>query len=941
MSSGSARARLGAMLRKLYHDAQAERGPISLNRIKADTGLATSTVNNWLDEAKKGAPKTRRSQENYRTLISYLEEKLGRPCFRPEQWELAIAAAVAESRSNRGGRPVRRPRPAGPAPFRRPHNARARLVPELIGREQEVEELAERSRCGPGYSALVAPPWAGKTALLAAFVTGHVPDDVDVVSYFIRHPSRASTAQAFLDTMATQLGDLVGGRRTRVEDEAALFALYEKAAQTSLSHGRSLFLVVDGLDEDAGAGLGRQSIASLLPKALPPGMRVLVSGRWYPPVPADVDEDHPLRTADIIPGFRPSPVAQRLREEALQDLTVLLAQPVGKEVVGFLALAHGGLGYGDLAELLERGGHAPVPEPFDLEYMLRNVAGRGLAPEDLDPGSYVLAHDELVSTAVHQLGSRTLASLEQRLHDWADSYRTEGWPPNTPLYLLNSYQERLRSTDDIPRFLTFALDHRRQLRLADLYRADLALASLDEVARLRPTPEVLAQVAASRYFLEREDRTAPRAVVRALALAGDMARARSLALTPKDPASKAVRLMVVVRELLGRDEAMAAELAREAARLAERARYQDALRAPAEELDVEGVIPEAAALLADVGQPDEAIQLLDTIDVSLPGHFAAAAEAASRLLGSHPEFAAELLDEVTDEADHLAFAGEEQQAVAVEMWIAVALADPARAEPLHRRVTELALALDVETVGPVAVDCAALAASALAQAGSDEAQGLADAAHDGMRTLLTGPADDRAGETLPRVVRSLLDVDGSPDRARRLLDEAPEEVTTRARIVLDGQPDEANEMDRLLAEIRHHADRGAGPEARDCLARIFKWSREGSGETAIDWLPSLAEALVRDGDQGSAEVHALAAGEPDSAVRVRILTHAALAHADVGRLDEALRCAEAAESVAGGSPWRGEAAPWTRKHAVYGDWWRRRSRTRGRPSGRRGGSRRT
>ncbi|WP_171168590.1 hypothetical protein [Streptomyces sp. I05A-00742] len=884
------------MLKGLYRRVRAVHRFVTYRMLAGKAGVSLQTVGAWMNGDQ--APDGERVLA-FLKIVRYLESLSSEPRLPPGVWERAVKRAQDEADRRQG---TRQPQSeaATPALSRIVHSAPAYLARNLSDRRRELDELAERSRTGPGYSALIAPPWAGKTALLAAFVTAHVPKDVDVVSYFVRHPSRADTAQDFLDTMVAQLGEMIGGKRPRVADKAVLFALYEKAAQRSLSHGRSVLLVVDGLDEDAGAGLGRQSIASLLPKVLPPGLRVLVSRRWHPPVPADVDDDHPLREADVIPNFRPSPAAQRLREAALQDLTALLTQPVGKEVVGFLVLARGGLGYGDLAELLECGGHVPAPDPFDLKRMLRNVAGRGLTNEDLDPDTYVLAHEELYSTAVRELGNRRLDSLTQRLHDWADSYRMKEWPPDTPLYLLNGYQELLRTTGDIPRYLTFALDHRRQLRLANLYRADLALASLDEVARLKPTPEVLAQVAASRYFLEREDRAAPRAVLHALALVGDTARARSLALTPKDPASKAVRLMAVAQESLGRDEKAAAELACEAASWAGRARYQNALRAPAEELDAEGIVSRAGALLAAVGRPDEAVRLLDTVDVCHPSHFPAAAEAASRLLGSHPDRAAELLDELTDEADYLAFAAEEQQGVAVEMWIAVATADPARAELLHRRMTEFALTASVEAVGPTAVDCAALAASALAGVRPEDARALADVAHDRMRALLAGPVDDRTGETLPRVVRSLLDVDGSPDRARRLLDEAPAEITTRARIVLGGHPDEANETDRLLAEIRHHADRGAGPEARDCLARLFKSSRREGGEQAITWLAFLSEALVLDGEQGAAEVHALAAGEPDSAVRVRILTSAALAHADVGRLDEASRCAEEAESVARG-----------------------------------------
>ncbi|GGS32103.1 hypothetical protein AB0E75_27970 [Streptomyces griseoviridis] len=57
-------------------------------------------------------------------------------------------------------------------------------------------------------------------------------------------------------------------------------------------------LVVDGLDEDRGvtAGPDAHSIATLLPRVPPYGMRVIVAGRPYPPVPGDVHADQPLRS---------------------------------------------------------------------------------------------------------------------------------------------------------------------------------------------------------------------------------------------------------------------------------------------------------------------------------------------------------------------------------------------------------------------------------------------------------------------------------------------------------------------------------------------------------------------------------------------------------------------------------------------------------------------
>ncbi|MFJ2936177.1 hypothetical protein ACIO8G_25900 [Streptomyces sp. NPDC087219] len=66
-------------------------------------------------------------------------------------------------------------------------------------------------------------------------------------------------------------------------------------------------------------GADAHSIASLLPY----GLRVIVAGRPNPPLPADVPEDHPLRTA-VVRTLAPSPKAHAIRTEAERELKRLL-----------------------------------------------------------------------------------------------------------------------------------------------------------------------------------------------------------------------------------------------------------------------------------------------------------------------------------------------------------------------------------------------------------------------------------------------------------------------------------------------------------------------------------------------------------------------------------------------------------------------------------------
>jgi hypothetical protein len=909
-------------LKALHEEAQRAHGKISLGQLQIELGkqkepgkqgkpkwkVSTSTIAGWLNG--EIAP-SEKKHSTYWALINYLEERTPGPRLRGVEWELLIDKARAESQGHPGGRPPGAARPTRVGPFRYCHNAGWYLPQVLMGRERELAELQGMIRAVPGYLALVAPPWAGKTSFLATFVTSCPTDDIDLVAYFVRW-RQGTDASDFLNTMVTELGRHVGRKRPGRADRSTLLDLYVEAARTSLDRGRTLLLVIDGLDEDAGAEIGghKQSIASLLPQQPYPGLRVLVSRRWHPPLPGDVPLDHPLRKAEQIAGFRPSPQAGVLRSTALNDLAALFRDPRGwvREVIGYLALATGGLSRDNLIELIRIGGHSPTPIQFDLTDLLHNVAGRGLGPADLEPDTFVLAHEELYGAATDQLGPETLAELTRRLHIWADNYRDAGWPASTPGYLLHHYQELLRSTGDLDRCTSFALDHRRLLRLADQGRTDLALASLDHVTQTTPTPSVLVSAAASRSLLDGENPVVPREVLRALVVVGDVVRARSLALSPADPASKAVRLMEVVQVLLPLETPKAggqsARLAREAAKWAERAQ-QHQLAAPAAELDTEAIVPRAAVVLAAAGLPDAAIRLLTTVDICLPTHAVPAAEAAALLLESNPSFAARLLDELMLEAESQAESAEGKPVLAVEIWSAVATADPGRAELIHRRMKAFSAELTVETSGLTAVDCCALTASALAAALPDEARKLAKKARcDAWKVLDIAP-EDALRESLARTVQALLDVGEPPKKVRSLLAGAPTEITTRAALLLDGSPNEedmgpksaeAERAEELLRSMKSLSGLGDGPQLRQTLNRFMK--RNSGQSTPPMWLPSLAEALAS-ADEGTREDRALLeSAAPDISLVIRVLTSAALAHADAQRHGKALQYAEKAAGMA-------------------------------------------
>ncbi|PRY01895.1 hypothetical protein [Allonocardiopsis opalescens] len=546
-----------------------------------------------------------------RRVIAVMEEHRGEPLHPPQHWTELLQAAQKESQRSKGGRPGNSYRPTAKGPFHSPHTAERYKPQALPGRQAELDRLHEWAGSGAGYLSLVAPPWSGKTALLATFVMTCTLPKIDLVAYFVRWKTGSDNAQDFLRTMCTELGNHVG-TQPAVKDAAALLNIYDAAARKSVADGRKLLLVVDGLDEDAEASPARESIASLLPPRSYTGLLVLVSRRHHPPLPDDVPQDHPLRSAERISGFRPSPEAVGMREAARRDLEALLTdrRPWVPELVGFLVVADGGLTQDDLLDLVESGGHNGISIPAELENRLRSVAARGFCAEDLDPDTLVLAHADLLQEALYKVRPRTRTALSERLHAWADGFRKAGWPASTPGYLLHHYANLLERSGDAERYTAFARDHRRLVRLAARGRVDLALASLDRVAQRvvqkdqkEPTPVALASVAASRSLLEADRRLVPREVLHALCVVGDEERAGALAVVPGDPVATAHRLVEVVKAVLATktEPAKAVPLVKQAAESAEQCERQPYLTSGAAESDTPVEFPRLAVVLVELG----------------------------------------------------------------------------------------------------------------------------------------------------------------------------------------------------------------------------------------------------------------------------------------------------------------------------------------------------
>ena len=99
---------------------------------------------------------------------------------------------------------------------------------------------------------------------------------------------------------------------------------------------------------------------------------------------------------------------------------------------------------------------------------------------------YLLGHEELQGAATRYLGRR-LGGYRDRLYAWAEAYRTMGWPPGTPEYLLSGYYRLLRVLGDLPRMVACAGDTARHDRMLDMTGGDGAA-----LAKIRTALDLIA-----------------------------------------------------------------------------------------------------------------------------------------------------------------------------------------------------------------------------------------------------------------------------------------------------------------------------------------------------------------------------------------------------------------------------------------------------------------
>ncbi len=366
------------------------------------------------------------------------------------------------------------------------------FAPEvLLAREPDMAEVARFCADDRPYLWWQAEPWAGKSAF-AAWVALHPPAGVTTVAFFVTGRLRGQAdSDAFTEAMADQLAALIGEEPPRTQSAAALDRerrrLLDAATARVRSQGSRLLLVVDGLDEDEGADPASPlpSICALLPERPPPDLKVMVTSRPRPGVPTDVSAEHPVRQCDIraLSAFQGG---SGLRDRAVFELNQRLhaGDPCQVDVVAFVTAAGGGLTVADLAALTGQPG-------FVIAGTLDGSLGRTLqrhqlpdSPRNGQDQVVLFAHETLREMADEELAS-DLPSYRQRLGEWAESWRHQGWPRDTPRYLLRPYGHLLASLGKARELAVLATDGRRHDRLlAETHGDAAALTEIRDAQRL-------------------------------------------------------------------------------------------------------------------------------------------------------------------------------------------------------------------------------------------------------------------------------------------------------------------------------------------------------------------------------------------------------------------------------------------------------------------------
>lgn len=324
----------------------------------------------------------------------------------------------------------------------------------LTDRAADLAELRAFTHPGSAdgdrpYADWVADAWAGKTAL-AAELASDPPPGADLVAFFVSRTSRIRVAQAseFWSACCDQLAALLGEQTPQAPDEVLFRQLWVRAGQEAERNGRTLVLLMDGLDENDQP----PPIAGSIPADGDRVRRVILFRREEPK--PDVPDGHPLTDPRrcVRRDLAASTRAGELRQDATKTLREFLAGH-NATVLGVLAAA-GPISARDIAEVRRAEDRSLTKDPELLaaevdEPVLDEATRLGLVwPLASDPERFAFQHDTLRELTVEKLKAAVIGAHANAIRRLAADYADRRWPAATPSYLLVGYPAMLAGQGD-------------------------------------------------------------------------------------------------------------------------------------------------------------------------------------------------------------------------------------------------------------------------------------------------------------------------------------------------------------------------------------------------------------------------------------------------------------------------------------------------------------
>ncbi|MEU4483208.1 ATP-binding protein [Micromonospora sp. NPDC023966] len=343
--------------------------------------------------------------------------------------------------------------------------ARMKLASAFEGREPELDELVKFCTTDDEHRLLVVGErYSGKSALMAEFFVNAEAPDVVRLGYFVPPNQRQDArSEAMVRHLVRQAHLLTTGEELHIDsgNPGRLRELLATCVGQARQDGRSVVLMVDGIDEDVSSRLQEQTMMSVLGELSVPGLKVIVSA-WSD------------RTPEAAAGWRQLTVRRteyvaECLKQMEAELESLFDQAFARGILQYLTFGFGAFQADELAQLTggsvrairktlfgsEERVFSAVREPGEADrWAFAHPKYAEVARALFDESAGAWPAGELTSAAAVSAEAET----EVRLEAWAGSFRNAGWPTETPRYLLTHYPESLAERGDLTRLCRLLFD---------------------------------------------------------------------------------------------------------------------------------------------------------------------------------------------------------------------------------------------------------------------------------------------------------------------------------------------------------------------------------------------------------------------------------------------------------------------------------------------------